>query len=271
VRKDILKLLSSLSVGLGLMAIYIVFLNQFFAVADLSNLSEVESIILYSQILRVLILFIVGLRYQIQPIVPIIVFSIEALLIPPLLVLIILTGSPYYTIFMGVVLTAWFGATALILTPYSIYVHARTLSRETAISSVLALSAIELISVLFLSNLVSTTTQPIQGLSGLGTLIISAIRFDISSGGVPNPSPDLLSTTGLVLFFIGLLFYMSLTNYWIGSKYRLPWMLVVAFAGTIVAFFWLGIGSQFESDILIVLSAPSVALYLLIRGTTREK
>ncbi len=269
--RDGLKLLSSTSVGLGLLAIYVVFLNNFFAVANLSELSWTESVILYTQIIRVIVLFSLGLKYQIQPIVPIIVFSIEALLIPPLLVLIILTGSTFYAAFMGVILTAWFGATALILTPYTIYSFARSLARDTVLSGALVIAAFELISVVFLSNLFSGLTQPVQGLEGLGTLIISQIRSEVGGGGVPNPSQDFLSSTGLILFFVGTLFYMAVGSYSARPKLRLPWMLVVSLVGTVLAFAWIALVSPYQPDILVVLSAPCVVLFLIMRVTVHGK
>lgn len=270
-RKDIVKLLSSVSIGLGLMAIYIVFLNQFLGVANLSEMTLTESVILYTQIFRVLILFFLGLKYQIQPIIPIIVFSFEALLIPPLLVLIIWTGDPFYANFMGLILTAWFGATALVLTPYTIYGYARSLVRDAAISGSLVIASFELISVLFLSTLISGVTQPIQGLSGLGTLIITQIRTDVGGGGVPNPPTDVFTSAGLVFFFVGMLFYVALGSYSLGSKVRLPWMLIVSFAGVILAFIWIALVAPNQPDVLVVLTAPSVALFLIIWGTARGK
>lgn len=271
-RNDVVKVLSSASVGLGLFAIYIVFLNQFLAVANMSEMTTTESIILYTQLIRVLILFVLGLKYQVQPIIPIIVFSFEALLIPPLLVLIILTGSPFYATFMGVILTAWFGATALILTPYTIYGFSRSLVQSVSVSNVLVLASFELVSVLFLSSLFTGLSQPVQGLSGLGTLIISQIRNEISGGGVPTYTTDLLTSAGLVLFFIGTLFYMILGNYSFGSKsVRLSWTVTVAVASVFLALVWIVAASQYESDLLIVLTAPAVSLFLIIWGTARGR
>jgi len=271
-RRDLLKLLSSASVGIGLFAIYLVFLNDFLATSNLSNMSTIESVILYTQILRVVILFLIGLRYQIQPIIPIVVFSIEALLIPPLLVLIIWTGaSTFYTAFMGILLTSWFGADALILEPYAIYRFTTTLAKEATVTAGLTLGAFELISVLFLSTLLSGITQPVQGISGLGMQIISQIRADLAGGGVPNPTQDFLSSAGLILFFVGILFYTTFGSYSLRSKLRVPWMLIVSLVGVLLAFVWIGLISQNESDVLVVLSAPSVALVVLIWGTSRGK
>ena len=268
-RKDIVKLLTSAAVGIGLLAIYFVFLNRFLSVVSLSDMTLTETIIFYSQIFRVSLLFLFGLKYRIQPIIPIIVLSFEALLIPPLLVLIILTGSLYYSVLMGTVLTAWFGATALVIEPYWIYIHARTLATDISLTGVLALGALELVAVLFLSTLLSGVTQQLQGLSGLGTLIISQIRTEIGSGGVPNPLADYLSTFGLILFFLGSLFYMVLGNYSVGSKVKVPWVMVVSLAGVLLAFIWIYVLSLFQTDIFVVLSAPILALCGLIWWTTR--
>jgi hypothetical protein len=235
-------------------------------------MTEIETIILYTQILRVVVLFLLGLKYQIQPIVPIVVFSIEALLIPPLLVLIIFTGeSSFYTAFMGILLTAWFGADALILEPYSIYRFAVTLFKEPSVSGGLTLGSFELISVLFLSTLLSGLTQPIQGLSGLGMQIISQIRTDLQGGGIPNPQQDILTSVGLVLFFVGIVCYTGFGSSTIRSKLRMPWMLIVLFAGVILAFSWIGLLSQTVPDIFEILSIPCFALIAVLWGTSRGK
>ncbi len=271
-KRDLAKLLASFSVGLGLFAIYLVFLNDFLNVSNLSSMTEIETIILYTQILRVVVLFLIGLRYQIPPIVPIIVLSIEALLIPPLLVLIIWTGdSAYYTAFMGVLLTAWFGAEALVVEPYAIYRFAVTLFKEATVTGGLTLGALELVSVLFLSTFLSGLTQPIQGLSGLGMQIISQIRADLQGGGVPNPQQDPLSSAGLILFFLGIVSYTTFGSYSIRSKLSLSWMLVVLFMGVVLAFAWIGLAAQSVPDILEVISVPSFVLIALIWGTSRGK
>jgi hypothetical protein len=270
-RKDILKIISSLAVGFGLLSIYLVFLQYFVKTVDLSMMSEVETIIFYTQILRVIVVTGVGLRYQIQPIVPIIVFSFEALLIPPLLVLIVLTNAPFYAAFMGVILTAWFGATTLTVEPYAIFVFTRSLAKDTAISSVLSVGALELISVLFLSTMLSQVTQPIEGLVGLGTLIITQIRTITGSNGVPNPGQDFLSSLGLLLFFLGMMCYMTLGNYTLSSKMRLPWMLVVSFVGLILAFLWVVLVSPHEPDIFVTLTAPAIALLAIMWGSARDR
>ena len=270
-KKDIIKLISSAFVGIGLFTPYLVFLERFSVIVNLSSMSLIESIILYTQILRVIILLIVGLRYQVQPIVPIIVFSFEALLIPPLLVLIILTGAPFYATFMGIILTAWFGATALVLTPYTIYGFARGIARDNSLSGVIVVAALELVSVLFLSNLLSQTNSTISGLTGLGTQIISQIRSEVGAGGVPNPTGDAMSSLGLIIFFVGMLFYMTLGGHSIGSIGRLPWIIIVPLVGTLIAFVWTFEVAKIQTDILLVLTAPAIALFFAIWGTARGK
>ncbi|MDA4111904.1 MAG: hypothetical protein OK439_05155 [Thaumarchaeota archaeon] len=269
-RKDLIKLVASVAVGLGLFSLYLVFLGEFSVVGDMSNLSEVETIILVSQILRVLILLALGTRYQIQPIIPIIVFSFEALLIPPLLVLIIFTGDPFYATFMGVILTAWFGATALILTPYTIYGFTRSMIRDNTLSGVIVVATLELTSVLFLSNLLSGAGV-VSGLTGLGTLIISQIRMEVGSGGIPNPGGDVLSSFGLSLFFVGMLVYATMGYRPTDSRIKLSWILLVPMGGTLLTLLWIFGISQFQSDLLVVLTAPAVFLFLSVWVSARGK
>lgn len=270
-RNDTVKILSTVAVGLGLTAIYIVFLNDFATVVSLSSMSMIEAVIFYTQIIRVIIITGLSFRYQIQPIVPIIVLSFEALLIPPLLVAIVLTNSPFYATLMGLILTAWFGATTVTVEPYAIFVFTRSLLRDSSVTGVLATGAFELLAVIFLSTMLAQSVGPIQGLVGLGTLIINQIRTLTSAGGVPNPGQDPFTELGLLLFFIGMLLYMTVGNYQQGSRMRLPWMLVVGFAGLILAFIWLAVASPVQPDIFVSLTAPSVALLIIIWGTARGR
>ena len=269
-KESVIKIGASAAVGFGLFFLYLVFLNQFAAVGDMSQLSEVESIILVTQILRVLILLGLSTRFQIQPIVPIIVFSFEALLIPPLLVLIVFTGDAFYAAFMGVILTAWFGATALILTPYTIYGFAKSMVRESSLGGVIVVSTLELTSVLFLSNLLSGASS-VVGLTGLGTLIITQIKNEVSSAGIPNPAGDVLSLVGLALFFLGMIVYATLGYHQIRSLVSIPWILIVPFAGTILTLLWISGIAPFQSDILVVLTVPATILFFAIWGSAREK
>ncbi|MFI5420840.1 MAG: hypothetical protein ACHQ1H_07715 [Nitrososphaerales archaeon] len=269
-RENSIKIIASAAVGLGLFSLYLVFLGQFLTVGDMSNLTEIETIILVTQILRVLILLGLSTRFQIQPIVPIIVFSFEALLIPPLLILIIFTGDIFYATFMGVVLTAWFGATALILTPYTIYGFAKSMVRENSLSGVIVVSTLELTSVLFLSNLLNGSTS-VVGLMGLGTLIINQIKSEVASAGIPNPAGDALSLIGLALFFLGMMSYATLGYRQTRSTVKIPWILIVAFAGTVLTLIWIGVIVQFQADLLVVLTVPATILFFAIWGTARGK
>ncbi|MDA4131127.1 MAG: hypothetical protein OK457_10180 [Thaumarchaeota archaeon] len=269
-RRNLIKIASSVAVGLGLFSLYLVFLGRFSTVADFSNLSEVEAVILITQVLRALVLLGVSSRFQVQPIVPIIVFSFEALLIPPLLVLIILTGDPFYATFMGVLLTAWFGATALILTPYTIYGFTKSMVRDNSLSGVIVVSTLELTSVLFLSNLLNGTNS-VSGLTGLGTLIITLIKSEVASVGIPNPSGDAVSEIGLALFFLGMIIYATLGYSRRHSTIKIPWILLVPLAGTVLTLIWAAVVVQYQTDILVVLTAPAAFLFLMIWGTAREK
>jgi hypothetical protein len=269
-KDNIIKIGTSAAVGLGLFLLYLVFLNQFLALGDLSNLSEIETIILVTQILRALLLLGLGTRFQIQPIVPIIVFSFEALLIPPLLILIIFTQDAFYASFMGVILTAWFGATALILTPYTVYGFAKSMVRESSLSGVIVVSTLELTSVLFLSKLLSGVTS-VVGLTGLGTLIITQIKSEVAAAGIPNPATDAISQLGLSLFFLGMMIYATLGYNQIRSSVGTPWILIVPFAGTVLTLLWISAIAQLQSDILVVLTVPATILFFAIWGTSRGK
>ena len=270
-RRDIFKVLSAAAIGVGLFGLYLTFLGRYLVVGDLSNLSEIETIILVTLLLRAIVLSVLGTKFTLQPIVPIIVFSLEALLIPPLLVLIIVTGDQGFANLMGVILTAWFGASALILTPYTIYGFAKGMVRETSLVSVVVVGTLELVSVVFLSDLLTSTSTTVSGLTGLGTLIISNIRADLYPSGLPNPVGDLSASAGLVLFFVGMICYFSLGPHGPGAKIKTPFVVALMLTATLLVFIFTAAVTQLVQNLLLVLTAPAAALFFIIWGTARGR
>jgi hypothetical protein len=268
---DIIRIASSAAVGVSLFALYLAFLGRYAIVVDWSTLSELEALILGTMILRAIILVAIGTKYQLQPLVPIVVFSIEALLIPFLLVLIVINGTGYYAILMGEILTAWFGATALVLTPFTCYWFVKSMVKETTLTSVLVIGALEFTCCYFLAELLSELSAPLEGVSGLGTLIISQIRNDASSGGIPALGTQVLVDASLVLFFIGMLCYFSLELRPTERKLQIPYVLAVPLAGTLIAFFWMLVIIPYLPDILAVLTAPAIITLVAIWGSSRGK
>ena len=259
-RANPIKLACTSAVALGLYSLFFSFLGRYVFVADWSQLTEIEMAIFVTMVLRAIIVGTLEFKFQIQPIIPILVFSVEALLIPPLLVMIILTGAQYYATVMGVILTAWFGASALILTPYTIFFFSRSMARDTSLSSVMFVGILEFAVDLFLAVLLVGSSATIVGLTGLGTLIISQIRGYVSAGGFPSPAADFLTSGGLVLFFLGMLFYFTLGGRTPNSQVRLPFAMVFPLTAILIAFMWVAIGLQINPDLLLVLSAPAVAI-----------
>ena len=270
-RKDFARISSAAVIGIGLLVLYFAFLIRYSQVGDLSSLSEIETIILITLLLRAIILLVLGTKYVLQPIIPIIVFSIEALLIPPLLVMIILTGDQGFATLMGIILTAWFGASALILTPYTIYGFAKGLFKDGSLLGVMVIGSLELISVLFLAELLANVMSPIAGLSALGTLIISQIRADFNPTGLSSPGGDPLSYFGLIVFFVGMLCYFSLSSSILGEGVKLVYTLVIPLVGAILAFIWIVLSIQFIPNVLVVLTAPAAVIFVTVWMTARGK
>jgi hypothetical protein len=268
-KTDPIRIAASSGVGASLFGLFFVFLARYAAVADWSSLTEIETAILVTMILRALILAVLGLKYELQPIVPIIVFSIEALLIPPLLVLIIIYGASYYAALMGVILTAWFGASALVLTPFTSFWFAKSLIKESSLTTVLVIGALEFTGSYFLAEILSGASGPVVGLSGLGTLIISQIRNDIGTGGIVAPGNQDVVSALVVIFFLSTLCYFTIATRPPDRKLKLPYVLTIPLIATLIAFVWvLGI-AHFEQNILFVITAPAAVVILLLWGTAR--
>jgi len=64
---------------------------------------------------------------------------------------------------------------------------------------------------------------------------------------------------------------MTLGSLSISSKGRLPWILIVPLVGTLIAFVWTLEVAEIQTDILLVLTAPTIALFFAIWGTARGK
>lgn len=261
------RVITSALVGIGIALIYLVFLARCFALSDWTNLSELESLILYTQIIRVFSVLIVSRFMRIPPLFSIILFSFEAFLIPLLAPFVIWTNNPYYTTLMGAILTTWLGVSALVLSPYAIYEFAKNMVSETSLTSVMVIAALEVGGMLFLSGVLSTASATISGPSALGTLLLQLGRSQVASLGFSGIASDNLIEFGLVLFYMGMLCYFSLG--YAASKIKISESFLIPLAATVIAFVWIFLSSTATSDYLFVFTVPSSIAVALIWGSTR--
>ncbi len=280
VRKDVIRLAGALTVGVSLMTLYFVFLDRYYFVADWSSLTQIEKWVFSTQLLRLIVLIALKRRYQLQPLIPIIMFSIESLLIPPLLVFYIVTGNPAYALAMGTILTAWMGASAIILSPYLVYSFTKSMLDYTSMVGVLSLSALEFAYYVFIATVVSEAGSPIIGLTGLGAYLVGSLKNQISTVGVPMPSySDYMIAGSSVLFFLGLLIYATLGVHDLGARIRLSYVLFIPLIAIMLALLWVfvlgGLTAkpfvELSSNVFFGLTLPTMVVAGIIWGASRGK
>ena len=266
VKRNKVRIFSSAFTALALLMLYLVFLGRYVSLADWSSLSQIETWILVTMILRVVILAGLRTKYQFQPLVPIILFSIESLLIPPLLGLYIFTGNAGYAEAMGTILTAWLGASALVLTPYLAFSFAKSMLTESSLWGVMTLSILEFASMLFISSVLDRTNQPISGLVGLGAFFVISLKNQISNASVPFASTGWIFSLSALVFFVGLLIYSTLGTRDQGAQLSLHNLLLLTLIATMIVFIWTTAGVALTSDIFFVLTIPTLVLIMVVWG-----
>lgn len=279
-RPDIIRFASAIIVGFSLAILYLVFIVRLYFVADWSELSKIEEWIFITLLIRLFALILVGRKYKLQPLAPILLFSIESLLIPPLLILYIVSGNPGYAIAMGSILTAWIGASAMVLSPYLIYSFAKSMLDYASIVGVVALSGLEFAYYIFLAVIVEEATSPIIGLTGLGAYLVGSLKGQITSVGTPLPQEsDTIVATASVLFFVAMFVYSTMGSHDLGTSISLSAALLIPFAALVISFIWLFLFGSFSSilfsnlssNLFLVLTVPTLVLGTIIWGTARGK
>jgi hypothetical protein len=279
-RDDVIRYSSAIVVCLSLAVLYLLFIYRLYFVADWSSLSKIEEWIFITLVLRLIALLLVSRRYKIQPLAPILLFSIESLLIPPLLILYVVSGNPGYAVAMGTILTAWIGASAVVLSPYLIYSFSKSMLDYASLVGVIALSGLEFAYYLFLAIIVEEATPPILGFTGLGAYLVGSLKGQITSVGTPLPLvSDTVVAGASVVFFVAMLVYSTMGSHDLGTNISLSAVLLVPLGALIALFAWMSLFGSFastvfsnvSSNLFIVLTLPTFALGIIIWGTTRGK
>ncbi len=264
-RENVIKLVSTTGVALGIFVVYSVFIVRCAALSDWSNMSQLEELILVTQIIRVGAVASLGRLFRIPPLFSIILFSFEAFLIPLLAPFVILTNDPYYAALMGSILTTWLGVSSILLSPYAIYEFAKSMMNESSLASIMVIAALEMGGMLFLSGVVSTVTGTISGPSALGTLLLQLGRSQISVAGFSGIASSDFISIGLVVFFVGTVCYFSLVGF---SKIRISDRLLVALASTVAGFVWIFLFSTLTTDYFAVFTIPAAVGITILWVTT---
>jgi len=270
-KRNVVKIVCAALTALSLLILYLIFLGRYVSLANWSSLSQIETWIFITMIIRVIALVALRTRYQFQPLVPIILFSVESLLIPPLLGMYIFTGYAGYAQAMGTILTAWLGVSALVLSPYLAFSFARSMITESSLWGLMTLSILEFASMLFISSVLAKTNQPISGLTGLGAFFVISLRDQISNASVPFASTGLLFSLSALMFYIGLLAHATMGTREAGLELRLHNLLLLPLIATMFIFMWTSVSVAFTSDILYILTIPTLVLAMVVWGVARGK
>jgi hypothetical protein len=267
---DRFRLVTSGVVSSGLSLVYLVFLSRSQAFSNWSHLDSLEEAIVVTQIIRVVLVIVLTRPLRLQPIFAMILFSFEVFLIPCFALLAFWTGDPAYTSLMGSVLTAWIGASAVILTPYAIYEFMKALSGETSLANLLVVGSLEVGGLVLLCGILSSTNTTITGPSALGSLFIESngAQSVAKFGGLA--SDDLLEA-GLVLFYLGMVAYVGLRGNSLTLPILMSFALVPLLAGTMVSLVWVVGFALINPDVLVAFTVPTVAIIGILWGISRGK
>ena len=266
-----LRTVTALFASFALVLLYLVFVLRFIVLADWSNMSRIELWIFITMLLRIIILAVLGRRFELPPLVPIVVFSIESLLIPPLLALFVITGNTAYASVMGTILTAWIGVSAVLLSPYLIYDFGRYLRSDPSLWGIFFLAILEFAFNLFTATLLSGTTQSMTGFSGLGSYFVLSLRSYATSSGVPFSSGSLLISISSLIFFLSLLVLATVGHMTLETNLKLRHVLLVPLIALLVLIAWIGVAASLTSNMFNVLSVPAIALVILVWGGSHGK
>lgn len=280
-----MQLALSIIVGLCLFSFYIAFLVLLGGSIILAPMNEVESIIFYTLVLRVLaVLFIPPLRKS-HAQVKIALFSIETFVLVVLIFSYVLTQQPVYNILIGQVLTAWLGASSIVLTPYLIYQIAASMNKGMSTSALVLSVAPEYAVGAFLVGLgiISASTPP-AGISAFGAMLVGSLRAQttIEGEGFIGSNP-LIAGVSLTMFLC-LLFYIGLKQHYqsaaLGTipseplttqSVKYHYQLVILMIGAVITLTWLFTTRPFlGGDDLFVLSLPAVIISSVLWGISRR-
>ena len=273
-KTDFTRLVTAIAASLSLLALYLFFLNYFAAALIFSGMSEIESLIFYTMILRVIGIAFIPYLKRIHPQVKILIFSFETFILVLLIAAYVFTKNPSYNLLMGNMLTAWLAVSIVVLTPYAIYSLGLSMHNGASITSVVLSGAPEIAVGLFLANLVFRIGTMPNSFANFGTIIIGSLRAQPGIGQTPNSISDPTISISSTIFFIAIFAYVILEKRIPASVFstlpKFQYALALMLLGILVLYLWTFSSAFFDGNIFIIFSAPSIiisiALWVLARG-----
>lgn len=266
--RSTIKFASSVTVGASLLVLFLLYFIRCVEFSNWSDLSRIELAIVVTQILRVAVVAALNRRLQAQPIIPVILFSLEVFLIPVLALLAFLTSDSIYTTWMADILTTWLGVSSLILTPFVIYEFTRSMAQNESITSAFLIGTLELGGLLYLCETLLTNSSTIKGPAALGTLMIQLGKTQVSSISFNGGLSSELIAISMVAFSVGIISYITLGNRRPGSQVKISDTLLLPLAGTVVAIIWMFAILSISSDVLFVFTVPTIVGAVILWGVS---
>lgn len=271
--RDLARISSAFLAILSLLALYLFFLNYFFG-SLINVMSEVESIIFYAMILRVLGITLVPYLRRMHPQIKILVFSFETFILVGLIVAFAFTGDIAYNALMGLILTTWLGVSLVVLTPYAIYQLGLMMYRGNSITSVVLSGAPEIAVGLFLGSLVFRVKTAPTGLSDFGTMIINSLRAEPGVGETGNIASSSILAGASTIFFIAIMVYAIFgqklpTSTTFSGLPRYQYALVLVLLGIISLYIWTFSSPVLGGNVFVMFSIPAIAIAITLWGLSR--
>jgi hypothetical protein len=281
--KDRVKLVLSILLGLCLFSFYLAFLGLIGGAILLAPMSGVESLIFYTLILRVLgVAFVPQLR-RTHAQVKIALFSLETFALVVLIFGFIITGQPYFDTLIGGVLTAWLGASSIVLTPYLIYQIGASIYKGMS-TSALVLSVVPEFAVgAFLVGFGITNAGSVPaGISAFGTVLIGSVRAQTALQNEQAIASNAFIVGVSLIAFLAMLFHIGLkqrnqspnfndTDSLSKGSPRYHYQLVLILVSAIIVLSWMIISAAtLGGDDLVVLSLPAVVISAVLWGFSRK-
>jgi len=264
-----LRFVLSILIGMSLLIQYLYFLNFFFApILLVSPMNPLEQIVFYTLTLRAIGLILIPRLRRLHPQLKIAIFSLETFILVIFIFLYIYTGYSFFEIMMGNLLTAWIASSLIVLTPYGIYQLVAMMYKNavtTTLTNVFSSLVPELGITLFLSNLAASVSSPPIGLTNFGSFVINSIKTQPGLGNSSALSSNPLIQAATIMIYISLLVYIAVCQNPLASfGARYHFALLPMLLGTIALSAWLYIATSFSSNILFVLSVPSVITSIIL-------
>jgi hypothetical protein len=253
--------------GAPLFALYIAFLVYLPPITTLLT-DTTESIIFYTLFIRTALLLLVPSFRRIAGQFKIGILSIESFVLVGIIAWFLFTGDPYFNTLIGEILTSWIAAGLVIITPYSILEFMINMRKSPTITSFLTSLVTEFAAVLFSLDIVSQLTPVPTNLEQLGISLLGFAKVGGTGLSAGSPSDVLITSTSLILYVSAILYIVSRHDV-PGRTFLFPFILI--FTGTIVVALWSSVALNFELQIFIALSAPAIAIPLILWVISRGK